>query len=199
MQLQIETTNTCNADCVFCPYSAMTRPKQTMSMALFTKILSDAQAIPAIDKVTLTGLGEPLLDRFIVERVRTIKAMLPHVLIDLYTNGTFLRPATTDALIEAGLGMLYISLNAVDADARQQIMQLDDYDTVVGYIQYAIEAVKGTGCQVIVKGVSGKDLMERNGPATFLSQWGGPYDEGGAAFLHLEGNWAGSMGQKMRV
>lgn len=198
MQLQIETTNVCNADCVFCPYSSMTRVKGTMPMDLFTRIIDQAAAIPAIDKVTLTGLGEPLLDRFIVERIRTIKARMPKALIDLYTNGSYLRPALVEQLVDAGLGMLYVSLNAVSATARQQVMKVDDYDQVVDYITQAI-TIAGERCRVIVKGISSKDLMEMGDPSRFIEMWKGSHDDGGHAFLHLEGNWAGSVGAPIRL
>jgi hypothetical protein len=169
-----------------------------MSMALFTRIIDDAATVPAIDKVTLTGLGEPLLDRFIVERVLAIKARMPKTFVDLYTNGSYLRPKMAEALVDAGLDMLYVSLNGVTREARQQVMKLDDFDAVVGYIQSAI-AVAVTRCRVIVKGVSGKDLMEMGDPGKFLTMWGGSHDDGGRAFLHLEGNWAGSVGAPMRL
>jgi hypothetical protein len=186
LQLQLETTNVCQADCVFCSYTQMTRPKGTMPMPLFRKIVDDAVAIPLIENITLTGLGETLLDRHLVERIRYIKALRPHLAVDLYTNGNLLKPATTDALIAAGL------------DGRE-IMHLDDFDQVLGYLDYALQAIKGTRTRIIVKGVASKDLMEIGEHDAFLDRWGGDHTKGGAAYLHLEGNWAGAMGQKMRT
>jgi MoaA/NifB/PqqE/SkfB family radical SAM enzyme len=103
IQLQIETTNVCQADCVFCPYGVMERPKGTMALDLYRRIIDEAATIPVIEKLTLTGLGETLLDRHLIERVRYARRVLPAgVAIDLYTNGNLLRPKTTDALLEAG-------------------------------------------------------------------------------------------------
>lgn len=212
IQLQIETTNVCQADCCFCPYTIMQRPKGTMPFDLFMKIVDDAATVAVIEKLTLTGLGETLLDRHLVERVRYARRKLPiGVSIDLYTNGNLLRPKVTDALIEAGLDVLYVSLNAATAEKRREIMKLDDFDQVVGYTQYAIAAfnaaavrqglpLERTRLRVIVKGVGSKDLMEVGEHDVFQETWGGDWKQpGGAAFLHLEGNWAGSMGQKMRT
>lgn len=193
MQLQIETINVCNADCVFCPYSKMTRDKGTMDLGLFRKIVDEAVTIPQITHVTLTGLGEPLLDRFLVERVRYVRAALPEAMIDIYTNGSYLRPAMTDALIDAGLSILNVSLCAANADKRVAVMHLSDFDTVVGYIQYAIQAAQVSGSmEVLVTGVQAKDLMEGSEADAFLAMWGGSHTKGGHAFLHLEGNWAGA-------
>lgn len=213
IQVQIETTNVCQADCCFCPYSVMQRPKGTMSLALSKKILDEAATIPVVELVTFTGLGETLLDRYLVERVRYARHVLPAgVKIDLYTNGNLLRPHTTDALIEAGLDVLYVSLNATSAEKRQEIMKLNDFDQVVGYTKYAIDAfeqraqAEGLGDvrhrtrrRVLVKGIASKDLMEVGEHEQFQQAWGGDWDKGGAAYLHLEGNWAGSVGQKMRT
>jgi MoaA/NifB/PqqE/SkfB family radical SAM enzyme len=211
MQLQIETTNVCQADCVFCPYTQMKRPKGTMALDLFEKIVDEAATIPAIEMLTLTGLGETLLDRHLVARIRYARRVLPPgVSIDLYTNGNLLRPATTDALIAAGLDVLYVSLNATTAEKRREIMHLDDYDAVIGYITYAIAAfdraaaARGLSsdrktCRVIVKGIASKDLMEVGEHEQFMQAWGGDWAKGGAAYLHLEGNWAGSVGQRMRT
>lgn len=194
MQLQIECTNVCNADCVFCPYTKMTRAKGTMDLALFRRIVDDAATIPQIDRITITGLGEPLLDRHLPERIRYIRTKMPNVLLDVYTNGSFLRPALTDQLIDAGLTVLYVSLNAVNAEKRQAVMKLGDYDQVVEYIHYAQAAGAGK-MQVIVKSVVAKDLMEASESTFFVQIWRGEYGNSpnGAAFQHLEGNWAGDM------
>lgn len=199
LQLQLETTNVCSANCVFCSYSRMERPKGTMSMDVFKRIIDQVPAIPLIESITLTGLGETLLDRHLLERIKYIRKVLPSISLDMYTNGSILRPQTTDALIDAGLTVLYISLNATHKQQRQEVMALDDWDDVVGYTDYAVQRAKGTGTRVIVKGVASKDLMEIGDHDTFMERWGGDWQKGGAAYLHLEGNWAGAMGQKMRT
>jgi hypothetical protein len=171
----------------------MTRAKGTMPMPLYRKIVDEAATIPVIEKLTLTGLGETLLDRFLVERVFYARSVFPPgVTIDLYTNGTFLRPKLTDALIAAGLNVIYVSLNATNREKRREIMQVDDFDDVVSYTKYALDATKGTRCRVIVKGIASKDLMEVGEHEQFQEMWGGDWDKGGNSYIHLEGSWAGS-------
>lgn len=200
LQLQLEVCNVCNADCVFCSYSKMERPKGTMPMDLYRRIIDDAATVPQIDHLTLTGLGETLLDRHLLQRLTYARRVLPKgIAIDLYTNGTFLKPKMTDDLIAAGLTTLYVSLNATHADQRRDVMRLDDWPEVEGYVQYALEATKGTGTRLIVKGIASKDLMEVGDHEAFLDRWGGDWQKGGAVYLHLEGNWAGAMGAKMRT
>lgn len=198
MQLQLETTNVCQADCVFCPYAVMHRPKGTMPWDLFTKIIDEATTIPLLDALTLTGLGEPLLDRYLVERIAYIRARMARISITLVTNGTLLTEALIDRLIAAGLSTLSISLNAITAVKRQAIMRLptEDFDRVVAMCRYAIAAGQGR-MQTIVKGVLSPDLMEASDHQAFLQEWGS-VDNGGHGFVHLEGNWAGAI-RPMRI
>jgi hypothetical protein len=196
MQLQIEPINVCNADCVFCPYGQMKRLKGTMPMDLFSKIIDEAATISRIDHYTLTGLGETLLDPHLVDRIWYIRSKNKTALVDIYTNGSSLTEQKAVALRDAGLSVLYVSLNAVRAEQRKQIMRLNDFDRVVRALDAAISIA--SPMKVIVKAVIAKDLMESGDTDEFIERWGGKSDEGGNAFIHLEGNWAGAM-YPMRV
>jgi hypothetical protein len=168
----------------------MERKKGTMSMALFKRIIDDAATVEAINHVTITGLGEPFLDRFLPDRIAYVKSKMPRVLLDLYTNGSLLRPELVDRVYDAGLVVLYISLNAASREKRLAIMKLDDFDRVMEGIKYAMSK---PNWKVLVKGLMSKDLIEPGEREWFLDTFKGPYNEGGNAFLHLEGNWAGAM------
>jgi len=192
MQLQLETVAHCNAACVFCPYPSMARKRGTMSMDLFERIIDDGVQLPLLDHFTLTGLGEPLLDPNIAARVAYIRERTPHM-IDLFTNGSFLTERVVEDLIFAGISVIYVSLNALRKEQRQQIMRLDDFDKVVANCDRAIELTKGTRTRVIVKAVREKDLFYDDEPERFIERWGGDWQRGGHAFLHLEGNWAGAI------
>lgn len=190
MQLQIENSAVCQAKCLFCSYPTMQRAKGTMSLALSQKILDDAATIPLIEQITFTGLGEPLLDRHLVDRIRYARKVLPKgVIVDVYTNGNLLTPEKIDELEAVGLTTLYVSLNAVRGDQRLAIMGLDDFDRVVAACDYARTK---TRMRTIVKGVASKDLFECSDGEAFRTRWGGWDNEGGSAFLHLEGSWAGT-------
>jgi sulfatase maturation enzyme AslB (radical SAM superfamily) len=195
MQLQLETIAICNAACVFCPYPTMKRQRGTMDMGLFRKIVDEAATIPMIEDITLTGLGEPLLDKFLIERIGYIRGTVNAMTsITVYTNGTYLTEEKARQLSEAGISILYVSLNALDARRRKAIMKLDDFDVVVPQIEKAIEIFgnAGKGQKLVVKGIVSKDLMEHGEPELFEERWGGSWNNGGRAFLHMEGNWAGA-------
>jgi hypothetical protein len=170
----------------------MKRQRGTMEMDLFHKIIDEAVSIPIVEQVTLTGLGEPFLDKNLVERVKYIRKKMPGIEITVFSNGSYLTEEKSRELRDAGLSILYVSLNAVNKKARQEIMKLDDYETVTEQLHKAME-IGGDKMKVIVKAIVSKDLMQVGESDKFSDNWGGPYNEGGSAFLHLEGNWAGDM------
>ncbi len=174
----------------------MKRQRGTMSMDLYRKIIDEAATIPIFSDVTLTGLGEPLMDKHLIERVQYARSKIPaETKITVYTNGTYLTAEKAQALSDAGVSRLYVSLNAIDARRRKAIMALDDFDLVEAQITKAIEIFEkaGKGQRLIVKAVVTKDLFEPGEPDKFIERWGGMWDKGGNAFIHMEGNWAGTM------
>ncbi len=195
----METTAFCDAACVFCPYPTMKRSKGTMSMEMFKKIIDEAATLPLIDHITFTGLGESLLDKHLVERIRYTRSILPNVRIDMFTNGSQLTEEKIDELFDAKLSVLYVSLNGTNARKRKEIMYphkpgYDDYDQVCAMIDYAVAKYKREGGTVVMaKAIVSKDLFEIGDQEKFIERWNGIWEQGGNAFMHLEGNWAGAV------
>src|SRR5437773_8905697 len=70
--VQIESTNICNAKCVFCPRDEMHRPQGVMSRELFRKVVDECAAL-GITHVRMHNYGEAFLDRYLTEKVRYAK------------------------------------------------------------------------------------------------------------------------------
>jgi hypothetical protein len=170
-----------------------------MSMDLFRKIVDEAETIPQVEMITITGLGEPLLDKHLMERLKYIRKVMPAIKLDVFTNGSHLTVDKAKELRDAGLTNLYVSINAVDKRKRSAIMKLDDYDELEPRLHQIIEECDPQ-MRVVVKAVCSKDLMEVGEAEIFMDKWNGPFDKIsektgrlGNGFLHLEGNWAGEM------
>lgn len=108
MFLALELTNICNFKCSFCPHKKMTRKQGILSEPLFRKIIDEAASI-GIKKVMIIGLGEPLFDKNLVERIAYMKQN-GMVLIDCTTNGSLLSADILDEVFDAGLTRLNLSL-----------------------------------------------------------------------------------------
>jgi len=127
MEVHIETLAVCNAACTFCPYPTMDRRGDRMSDQLIDKIIADLKQIPTSVPFTIAPfkVNEPFLDKRIFSVCAKINEQLPNAWLRLFTNGS---PLTED-IIEKICGVkkvthLWISLNEVEAQAYEKLMQL---------------------------------------------------------------------------
>ncbi len=120
----IETTNYCNAKCVFCPNAMLARGRAHMADELFESIVEQCREFP-LGAIEPFLQGEPFSDPKMLQRLELIHRRLPDTKLRLYSNGYALRPERTDALTELGIDHLYISLNTLDPVRYKQDMGLD--------------------------------------------------------------------------
>jgi MoaA/NifB/PqqE/SkfB family radical SAM enzyme len=130
--LQIETTNVCNAACVFCAYSAMQREKGVMSMTLFDKIVNDYAAMGG-GPVSLTPVvGDALLDPHLLERLRVL---VDHPLVNqitMTTNAIALNRYTDEdvGFLLDSLDCIQVSIGGLDATTYQTLYGVDRFPQV---------------------------------------------------------------------
>jgi hypothetical protein len=98
--VQIESTNICNAKCVFCPRDDMERRQGIMDMALFTKVVDECAEL-GIEHVRMHNYGEPFVDRQLVDKVRYAKQRgIPQV--GMISNGSLIwTPSTSVSMPRA--------------------------------------------------------------------------------------------------
>ncbi len=126
-EVHIETFAYCNAKCSFCPYPTMTRQGDKMSDALINKIIEDLRQIPADLEFAIAPfkVNEPFLDKRIFDVCAKINERLPAVQLRLFTNGSPLTRDIIERIVSIGnVTHLWVSLNEVDAQAYQNLMQL---------------------------------------------------------------------------
>jgi len=125
--LYLEVTNRCNLLCETCPRTfEELEPPADMSWALFTKIVDQ---VPNVARVVLHGVGEPMLVRELPRMIRYLKDRGTYVLFN--TNGTLLRPAKFQELIDTGLDELRVSLDAADRATYAKVRGKDFFDRIV--------------------------------------------------------------------
>jgi MoaA/NifB/PqqE/SkfB family radical SAM enzyme len=118
-RIYIEPTNRCNLNCVTCIRNSWDEPLGEMSSAVFSRIVEDLRAFPSSPSVFFGGLGEPLAHPKIVDMVKEVKALGASV--ELITNGTLLNKAMSTELINAGLDMLWISLDGATPESYEDV------------------------------------------------------------------------------
>jgi Radical SAM superfamily len=135
--LEVEPTSRCNLSCDFCLRGKMQRPDGDMELELFKQIIDEVK--DQIPFVNLSGFGEPLMAGSIVEMVEYAKnAGVLRVAIE--SNGTLLTEEMFRRLMDAGLDMLIINVNAYDRSFGE--LGLSDLD---GLLMRLIEQRNGTG------------------------------------------------------
>ena len=142
-------------------------------MDLYRRIIDDAASIPQISAIAFSALGEPSLDRFLVERVAYARKARPDwTPFEVYTNGTGMTPAKFDALREAGVDSVTFSINAVNPDQHEKIMGLKGkFGQVVSNAKYATENHQGK-VDVLVKAVRDDDTFTMEDQVRFYLTWG---------------------------
>lgn len=90
--IEIETVNTCNGQCSFCPVNISSDPRThiTMQRSLFEKIIKELKALDYSGRIGLFSNNEPFLDKRIIDLSKYTREQLPHAYLYLYTNGSLL-------------------------------------------------------------------------------------------------------------
>ena len=117
----VETTNHCNAKCIFCPNNALARDKGPMEPDLFEKIIEDCREFP-LEAIEPFIQGDPFSDPYILERLELIRRRLPNTKLRLYTNGYGMSPKKVDAMLDLGIDHLFVSLNTLDPEKYRAVM-----------------------------------------------------------------------------
>ena len=129
----VEPTNLCNLKCAFCPTSdekllkEVGRPKGSMPLELFQKIVDDCKAFkgpdgtPGINVFYVHKDGEPLLHKNITEMISYAKKANIAKEIRLVTNGIFLSPEMNRRLVDSGLDWIRISVNGMTDEKYAQL------------------------------------------------------------------------------
>ncbi len=114
--LRISVTDRCNLRCVYCMPPEGVEWKPPESILTFEEIehFASIAVEQGISKIRITG-GEPLVRKGLVEHIRRLKAITGLEAIALTTNATLL-PQYAEALRNAGLSRINISLDSLDPD-----------------------------------------------------------------------------------
>jgi GTP 3',8-cyclase len=137
--LRISVTDRCNLRCTYCmPEEVVFRDRS--ELLTFEEIMHFVRvAAPlGIDKVRLTG-GEPLMRRDLPKLVGMLAAIQGIRDLGLTTNGVLLGEQA-QALFDAGLRRLNVSLDTLDAGRFQQVARRDSLDRVLAGLAAATRA-----------------------------------------------------------
>ncbi len=186
--VQIESTNICNAKCVFCPRDDMHRRQGVMADDLYYKVVDECVDL-GIAHVRVHNYGEPFVDRKIVDKVRYAKQRgVPQV--GMISNGSLLDEQASHGLVDAGLDAINISVDASGKETFESTRLGLKFDTVIGNIERLVQIRNATGGRrpkLILSFVRQDDSEDER---AFIARWQGIADKIHVTDLH---NWAGTL------
>jgi MoaA/NifB/PqqE/SkfB family radical SAM enzyme len=118
-KVYVEPTNFCNIDCLTCMRNNWDVEIGQMSNVTFDRIIEDLSKISPPPKVLFGGIGEPLSHRRIAEMVSRVKALGSTV--EMISNGTLLTEKRSRELIDAGLDLLWVSLDGARPESYADV------------------------------------------------------------------------------
>lgn len=175
-QINIDVTEFCNLACVHCPYEAVTKVKgavrRNLAPELHRKLIDEIAEFgrPHCRYIRYTGEGEPLLHPQLAALISdaATRTGLP---INLTTNGLLLSDRWIGALLDAGVAVFDISLDAASADTYARIRVKGDYALAVRNVKALIarNRERGTPAKVLVSFV--RQEMNTHEVEAFRSFW----------------------------
>lgn len=129
--LYLETTSRCNSLCETCILTFGGRePQKDLGWEEFRRLVDQ---FPALDRVLLHGIGEPLLNRHLTAMIAHLKSRGAAVLFN--SNAITLGPRQGRGLIEAGLDELRVSLDATTPATYARVRGVDAFAKVVANLE----------------------------------------------------------------
>lgn len=151
----IEITTRCNLECAYCMRSRLPQQGLDMPKKTFARILD---LLPHAYRITLVGLGEPLLHHnpagLVAEAVSRGRR------VGLVTNGMCLDRETGQALLDAGLHSIAFSLDAPNQEVADIVRRGSDLKRIIENISCFTAAAKkkGTTATAVFSAVSVKTV-----------------------------------------
>jgi MoaA/NifB/PqqE/SkfB family radical SAM enzyme len=192
--VQIESTNICNAKCVFCPRDEMHRRQGIMTVELFRKIVDECVEL-GITHVRMHNYGEAFIDRQLVDKVRYAKEKGIRE-VGVISNGSLLTEAVARGMIEAGLDAINISVDAAGKEVFESTRIGLKYDKVIANIERLVRLRAESGKRrpkLILSFVRQNNTADEQ---AFIEHWRAIADKVHVTDLH---NWAGTLNTESDV
>jgi len=192
--VQIESTNICNAKCVFCPRDEMQRRQGIMTVELFRKIVDECADL-GITHIRMHNYGEAFMDRKLVEKVRYAKQKGIRE-VGMISNGSLITEPVARGMIEAGLDAINISVDASGKEVFEATRIGLKYDKVIANIERLLRLRTESGKRrpkLILSFVRQNNSADE---AAFIEHWRSIADKIHVTDLH---NWAGTLNTESDV
>jgi MoaA/NifB/PqqE/SkfB family radical SAM enzyme len=135
--IQLEIINRCNLRCVMCSISELTgaRKRRHLDVDGFAAI---AGQFPALKRVDLQGIGEPLLNRHLEGIIAWCRER--SIEVGFVTNGLLFDPERIESILRAGPSFVVFSVDSVDPEVFDSIRPGADIDKILDNLRQMVTA-----------------------------------------------------------
>ena len=166
----IEITTRCNLDCIYCARKFIRPETKEMKRAQFNRLLD---LLPHAYRVTIVGLGEPLLHPGLADFVNDIERRKRRS--GIVTNAMNLDKEKSETVLQAGLSSVAFSLDAAEPKTLAKLRAGSDFSQIIDNIKrfMAISRKrKSTISSAVFSAISQSSVDELDGLADLVSNLG---------------------------
>lgn len=131
--VDIEPNIKCNLACRMCQITTWDRSAPDMSLVDFKSLI---EKIPTLLKIKLQGMGEPFLNRELMEMIEY--AVGRKIKMVTNTNGTLLGEKLSCRIIKSGLDTIAISIDGATAETYEKIRIKGDFNKVIKNLELLV-------------------------------------------------------------
>ncbi len=145
----VETTAKCNLYCPMCPRETHPQPKEDMTAEIFDRLVADASHTG--EHMMLIGLGEPLLDPAIFDRIGHCERHGISTLLS--TNGTLLDEKAAARLLDSPLAHITLSFDGASKETFEHYRKGARFERVrENFVRFCrMKHERGSKMQVVVQ------------------------------------------------
>jgi radical SAM protein with 4Fe4S-binding SPASM domain len=139
--LQVEVSGACNLRCRMCLVRYAPAVGRREGALSYEDFLALVDALPDLRRLTLQGLGEPLLSPHLLDMVRYAAARGVHV--GFNTNGVLLSRGVAEELVRAGAGHVHVSLDGASAATYEDVRHGTGFAPRPGQFERVVANLRG--------------------------------------------------------
>lgn len=192
LMLNIDPTNDCNSQCIFCPRAVSAKQHGTHYISKeFYKSLIDQIAPRKLFMLNLHKEGEPLLHGDLPWMIDYAHEQNAAEIIHLNTNGILLTSKTGLGIIKANIEDITVSIDAARAATYLKLKRVPFFSKVIDSVKHAIDYRDKIASQTLIRvKIMEFDAIHPDEIEEFQEHWKGIADQIQVTGLH---SWGGGI------
>jgi uncharacterized protein len=151
--IQVRPTTICNLSCPFCstdggPLSKTHKTQYTVEPSYLIEEIKKIAEIKGTLHVNIDSVGEPTAYPPLIEFITRLKDMKEVNFISMQTNGTLLNKEKIQALEQAGLDRINLSIHAISKELTKKLAGVKGYD--INQIKEAAHIINTSKIELLI-------------------------------------------------